>query len=30
MSPVKVEEQLRALREQALRREVQRDAWPRL
>jgi hypothetical protein len=30
MSPVNVEEQLRALREQALRREVQPDAWPRL
>jgi hypothetical protein len=30
MSPVKVEEQLRALREQTLGREVQRDAWPRL
>jgi virginiamycin B lyase len=30
MSPVNVEEQLRALREQALRRELQRDAWPRL
>jgi hypothetical protein len=30
MSPVNVEEQLRALREQTLGREVQRDAWPRL
>jgi hypothetical protein len=30
MSPVDVEEQLRALREQARRREVQPDAWPRL
>jgi hypothetical protein len=30
MSPVNVEEQLRALREEALRREVRRDAWPRL
>jgi hypothetical protein len=30
MSPVTVEEQLRALREQTLGREVQRDAWPRL
>jgi virginiamycin B lyase len=30
MSPVNVEEQLRALREQAQRREVQPDAWPRL
>jgi DNA-binding beta-propeller fold protein YncE len=30
MSPVNVEERLRALREQARRREVQPDAWPRL
>jgi hypothetical protein len=30
MSRVDVEEQLRALREQALRREVRPDAWPRL
>jgi hypothetical protein len=30
MSPVKVEERLRALREQALRREIGSDAWPRL
>jgi streptogramin lyase len=30
MSPVNVEEQLRALREQALRRELPPDAWPRL
>ncbi len=30
MSPVNVEERLRALQEQALRREVQPDAWPRL
>jgi YVTN family beta-propeller protein len=30
MSPLKVEEQLRALREQALRREPRPDAWPRL
>jgi virginiamycin B lyase len=30
MSPVKVEEQLRALRDQALRREVQPNGWPRL
>jgi virginiamycin B lyase len=30
MSPVNVEERLRALREQAQRREVQPDAWPRL
>jgi hypothetical protein len=30
MSPVNVEEQLRALREQTLRRDVPSDAWPRL
>jgi WD40 repeat protein len=30
MSPVNVEERLRSLREQALRREAQPDAWPRL
>jgi virginiamycin B lyase len=30
MSPQNVEERLQALREQALRREVQQDAWPRL
>ena len=30
MSPVKVEEQLRALREQALAREPAPDGWPRL
>jgi hypothetical protein len=30
MSPVKVEEQLRALREQALARELSPDGWPRL
>jgi hypothetical protein len=30
MSPVNVEERLRALREQALGREAQPDAWPRL
>jgi hypothetical protein len=30
MSPMGVEERLRALREQALRREVEPDAWPRL
>jgi virginiamycin B lyase len=30
MSPVNVEEQLRALREQALGREPRPDAWPRL
>lgn len=30
MSPVNVEEQLRALQEQALGREAQPDAWPRL
>jgi streptogramin lyase len=30
MSPVNVEEQLQALREQTLRREVPPDAWPRL
>jgi hypothetical protein len=30
MSQVNVEERLRALREQALRREVRPDAWPRL
>jgi hypothetical protein len=30
MSPANVEERLRTLREQALRREVQPDAWPRL
>jgi virginiamycin B lyase len=30
MSPVHVEEQLRALREQALRREITPDGWPRL
>jgi virginiamycin B lyase len=30
MSPVKVEEQLRALREQAQRRELPPDGWPRL
>jgi hypothetical protein len=30
MSPVNVEERLRALREQARRQEVQPDAWPRL
>ena len=30
MSPVNVEERLRALQEQALRREAQPDAWPRL
>jgi streptogramin lyase len=30
MSPVKVEEHLRALREQALRRELPPDGWPRL
>jgi hypothetical protein len=30
MSPVKVEEQLRALREQALARELPPDGWPRL
>ena len=30
MSPVNVEERLGALREQARRREVQPDAWPRL
>jgi hypothetical protein len=30
MSPVNVEERLQALREQALRREVSPDAWPRL
>jgi hypothetical protein len=30
MSPVNVEEQLRALREQALRRELPSDGWPRL
>jgi streptogramin lyase len=30
MSPVNVEEQLRALREQALRRELPPDGWPRL
>jgi hypothetical protein len=30
MSPVKVEEQLRALREQAQRRELSPDGWPRL
>jgi hypothetical protein len=30
MSPVKVEEQLQALREQALRREPAPDGWPRL
>jgi hypothetical protein len=30
MSPMDVEERLRALREQALRREAEPDAWPRL
>jgi virginiamycin B lyase len=30
MSPVNVEEQLRALREQVLRRELSPDGWPRL
>jgi hypothetical protein len=30
MSPANVEEQLRALREQTLRRDVPPDAWPRL
>ena len=30
MSPVNVEERLRPLREQALGRDVQPDAWPRL
>jgi hypothetical protein len=30
MSPVNVEERLRALREQAFRRELPPDAWPRL
>ena len=30
MSPVNVEEQLRALREQTLRREIAPDGWPRL
>jgi len=30
MSPVNVEEQLRALRQQALARELPPDGWPRL
>jgi len=30
MSPVNVEEQLRAFQEQALRRDIPPDGWPRL